>query len=66
MKNYLFEKKRKNVFINKQMKDIEKKGDISKVYFQMQQDYIVLRKKKEDYTQRLWKIQQDNIKVLDQ
>ena len=46
MKNYLFEKKRKNVFINKQMKNIEKKGDISKVYFQMQQDYIVLRKKK--------------------
>lgn len=40
--------------------------DLSKVYYDCQQDYVALAKKKEDYTKRIDKIIEDNANIVDQ
>lgn len=51
----LFDKKRKNVLNGKKISEIDKR-DAHKIYFDYQQEYVALAKKKEDYTKRVDKI----------
>lgn len=36
-----------------------------KVYFDMQQDYVTLKKKKDEYSKRIAKIAEDNANLID-
>jgi hypothetical protein len=65
MKVFLMERKKKNVLNDKKIGSYDKQ-DTYKVFLGLQQDYVALSKKKEDYIKKVDKITEDNAKVIEE